>query len=62
MLRGAGPVDDVDVVVAAMGDVSSWPFSTPFDVRARIAHYESLGFSRVFDEHGWVVLKRGGAR
>ena len=62
MLRATGPVDDVDFVVAAMGDVSSWPFTSPLDVRARMAHYERVGYIPIFEEHGWLVLKRGAGR
>ena len=62
MLRADQPSAGVDVeyVIAAADDLTSWPMSDANAVRAVLSMYRERGYTTLFDERGWVVLKRAG--
>jgi uncharacterized membrane protein len=55
---GPGAGVDADYVVAAAGVLSPWPFADAAQVRASVDTYRQRGYRTLFDEEGWVVLRR----
>jgi hypothetical protein len=48
---------DADIVIASM-DLSPYPNGSAEAIRALILERRTRGYSVVFDELGWVVLRR----
>lgn len=54
----AAPSAPPDFVIAAPELLSPWPLADAAAVRAVIDQYSANGYTRLFDEAGWVVLKK----
>jgi len=54
----AGEIGPADFVIAAPELLSPWPLADAASVRAVLDQYSASGYTRLFDEAGWVVLKK----
>ncbi len=54
----AGQTGSPDFVVAAPELLSPWPLADAAAVRAVLDQYSASGYTRLFDEGGWVVLRK----
>lgn len=57
-IEGSGADATPDFVIAAPDAGSSWPLANATAVRARLDQYLALGYTRRFDNDGWVVLSK----
>lgn len=64
MMRTDGPSVGIDTefVIATTNDVSFWPFANADGVRAQLSMYKQRGYMTMFDEQGWIVLRRRDVR
>ena len=58
MMQTREPAVAPDFVIAAPDLLSTWPLADAAAVRAQLDRYLSLGYTRRFDEGGWVVLAK----
>jgi uncharacterized membrane protein len=49
---------DADFVIAAPADLNSWPFADAADVERQLAAYRIRGYVPIFEQSGWIVLRR----
>jgi uncharacterized membrane protein len=58
MIRGDSPPAPPDFVIAAPDLVATWPLPDAAAVRAVLDRYSATGYTRLFDEAGFIVLKK----
>lgn len=58
IIRADAPPMPPDFVIAAPELVATWPLADAAAVRAVLDRYSAMGYTRVFDEAGFIVLKK----